>query len=508
MDYIPVIRFSEQKHDSLMEELQWLLATAGSWTVFSGDTLYRDRQKAIDHLKTLPNVPLITSPHWPRRKGFYHPNALRHPVKRVQHSVMYAGMRATATSTAPSARHLLVHHLDITGRLLRCYTQDIHHAYEYNSEAAHGRIVQLHGSNMRLRCSRCREVPTGAGLQFNAAILKQGACVCPACSLSMPRRFMNQPTLESGILLPDISFNQDILLLDSHIDFEEKVVADALCDALIVLSPTMHSQSAMRMLRMLCCQVHAAGGVVILVGMEAPPGARWDKYIDIHVEVNVDTWAAMVMDKFGYIQAWRAKATILERVEELRAKILKLERQTALIWQYRLPSRPYWEKRSADPIAVTGQSVSIKIEEQEYVWREPVPEKYTEKYLAAYREAHEERMLIEWGLIRPRKELPVNSEQAEPVVKTELKPLEFTEEESSQLLASEPASWINPRSKTRKLKCKARSGGSAHKAIEESTEPAVGAKDDENLISGVELFNVWVPENWERLIESLGESKM
>ncbi|KAG8732837.1 hypothetical protein FRC12_019119 [Ceratobasidium sp. 428] len=161
-------------------------------------------------------------------------------------------------------------------------------------------------------------------------------------------------------------------------------------------------------------------------------------------------------------------------------------------------------QRNSEAQAVTGEIVPIKIEEQEYVWREPP----SEKLLLAMKLSQGDRLWEWWGKPLPTTESHKNTEpvvRPEPVV---LKPLEFTEEESSRLLASEPAAWLNTRERRRRLKGKARSGGSTHRSIEISTEPTVGATNDEDLISGEELFDVWVPQNWGSLIESSDKSGM
>jgi NAD-dependent histone deacetylase SIR2 len=83
--------------------------------------------------------------------------------------------------------HNLIAKLHDSGRLVRCYTQNIDGLQTRDRQDMNEVIFELHGTNVHLKCGRCKNRPAQPSSEFDEQLLAGGYALCPTC-LNNPAR--------------------------------------------------------------------------------------------------------------------------------------------------------------------------------------------------------------------------------------------------------------------------------------------------------------------------------
>jgi NAD-dependent histone deacetylase SIR2 len=239
-----------------------------------------------------------------------------------------------------SSVHKFIRVLADTGRLLRCYTQNIDGLEEREGlvvNISHGKgkrkrpfplseddtrtdqekgcqVVQLHGDLKTLRCTNC-QLLTEYSPSRVATLLSGAAPVCSACeTASVCRQAAGKRATKIGLLRPNV-----VLYGEEHPEAEmvgKLAEADisAAPDLMVIMGTSLRVHGLKVVVKQFAKAVHAKGGQVIFINNTAPPESVWNDVIDVHVQMDCDAWVADVKSR---------RAGIWERQTKLNPKIGK-----------------------------------------------------------------------------------------------------------------------------------------------------------------------------------------
>ncbi|KAG9079296.1 hypothetical protein FS749_008630 [Ceratobasidium sp. UAMH 11750] len=124
--------------------------------------------------------------------------------------------------------------------------------------------------------------------------MASGEVECPRCKDDLPTiaNDMRLRTRQPGMLVPDILFND----VPTELSLEGKplevlLVEDAKCDLLLVIGTSLQSRGAAIVTKALARQVHDHCGAVVYVNANSLAPSTWGKYIDLHVQADIEEWA-------------------------------------------------------------------------------------------------------------------------------------------------------------------------------------------------------------------------
>ncbi|TGZ77238.1 DHS-like NAD/FAD-binding domain-containing protein [Ascodesmis nigricans] len=217
--------------------------------------------------------------------------------------------------------HKFIRTLADSGRLLRCYTQNIDGLEERDgliTDLSCGRgkrkrpspagamedtrtreekgcqVVQLHGELQHLRCTQCQTL-TGYDQEAINSLIDGVPPLCQACETqSTVRSAAGMRATAIGRLRPNV-----VLYGEEHPNANEvgrlnEADIRAVPDMMIVLGTSLKVHGLKRMVREFAKAVHAKGGIVVFVNNTPPAESTWNSVIDYHVTMDCDAWVAEV----------------------------------------------------------------------------------------------------------------------------------------------------------------------------------------------------------------------
>ncbi|QRV74550.1 NAD-dependent histone deacetylase SIR2 [Ceratobasidium sp. AG-Ba] len=215
------------------------------------------------------------------------------PVSR-----MLARMRIMARNALETQGHRYIHRLSERKRLVRCYTSNIDGILNREGPNLMELVLELHGRN-ELKCNRCGQPPDEDPRAVDDQVLKDGIAFCTRqdclerASLRGSKVRWNLRRLPPGVLLPDVVWNEDSRDHgDETRSFQQHQKRDGNADLLIVIGTSLATDGVARLVRSLAQTVRSYQGAVVYVGRAGNMSARWSKYFDLHIEGDIDAWAA------------------------------------------------------------------------------------------------------------------------------------------------------------------------------------------------------------------------
>jgi NAD+-dependent protein deacetylase SIR2 len=227
-----------------------------------------------------------------------------------------AALHKKIQSIEPSETHHWLRHMKDSGRLVRCYTQNIDNLesrvglrteWESEVEGATGdlgercMVMQLHGSISSLRCTNpsCDYTSEWTN-EVLAAALRGETALCPRCvsrnhdRYEQGKRQHSTGTLRPHILLYGESHPNDALLNASlEDDMKEEITA------VLIMGTSLRIPGLQRVVRRLADTVHQQDGRIIFVNPKMPSTSSWEGVIDDCVQMESDEWVRYVRYGFG-----------------------------------------------------------------------------------------------------------------------------------------------------------------------------------------------------------------
>ncbi|KAB5589101.1 hypothetical protein CTheo_7463 [Ceratobasidium theobromae] len=234
----------------------------------------------------------------------------------------------------PTHCHKYITMLHETGRLLRCYTQNIDGLQTRGRPDMLKVILELHGNIEQLRCNRCGQVSEDDPQDLDRCLIEAGFVQCKKCDKRAsalqgetkgPDFKWNLRQLPPGLLLPQVLHNEASWELECNgMGIEQLEQADGCADLFLVIGTSLKVDGAAKLVRSLAKKVHRSGGVVIYVNRDKLSGGKWAEYFDVQLQVEIDMWAvdlasypdmvtscdATRKKVMGILQAWHDQKAI------------------------------------------------------------------------------------------------------------------------------------------------------------------------------------------------------
>ncbi|KAG9097260.1 hypothetical protein FRC06_007753 [Ceratobasidium sp. 370] len=284
---IPCVRYKDPTHVALFQQALSALALARTVTVVCGSNLREDLNAASRLLNKQPADLAAVRGARIKASQVYSSITFDAPLARLAYGRVFTGMRINDRTTDVRQVHQLTKHLFSAGRLLRCYTQEVNGLHTRDCREMAGRVVEIHGTNTHLRCSRCGLRPAQPTADFDAQLLRDGRAPCRRCQLGRQARLL------PDVLLPDEASK---LWMDGT-PSNWPAMEDVMCDVLLLLGPRLESKPTARLVRRLASLVHSQRRVVLHVGWRTPDRAVWGGHVDLHIESDVETWARLYLEE-------------------------------------------------------------------------------------------------------------------------------------------------------------------------------------------------------------------
>ncbi|KAA8897421.1 DHS-like NAD/FAD-binding domain-containing protein [Sphaerosporella brunnea] len=258
-----------------------------------------------------------------------------------------------------SSVHKFIRVLADSGRLLRCYTQNIDGLEEREGlviNISHGKgkrkrpspitkddnrtdqekgcqVVQLHGDLKSLRCTNC-QLLTEYSPSHIATLLSGAAPTCMACeAASLSRQAAGKRATKIGLLRPNV-----VLYGEDHPDADmvgKLAQADigAAPDLMVIMGTSLKVHGLKVMIKQFARAVHARGGQVLFINNTPPAESAWNDVIDIHVQMDCDAWVADVKTRRAGIWERQTKLTAPKysktKATAVRKKALMADKENA-----------------------------------------------------------------------------------------------------------------------------------------------------------------------------------
>ncbi|KAG9120911.1 hypothetical protein FRC07_003361 [Ceratobasidium sp. 392] len=304
---IPVLRHQDLAHRSLYQRTQRALASARHVTVVCGAGI-----------STSAGIPDFRSPNGLYNGGrpdlpegmtaseLFDLGTLRDAERRRASGRFMARSRIYARSAKKTAGHAAITRLFDEGRLVRCYTQNIDGLQTRERSDMCDKVLELHGSNVRLLCHICRSPPIEDLATLDDRLIRDGEVRCTKCRSSTlgTEWEARLRTSISGYLTPDIVYNQDSRehgLEDMSLEEMEEV--DAHVDLLLIIGTSLATEGAAKLTKSLAKNVHENGGVVVYVDRGRLPDGKWSGSVDLQIDIDIETWAADLLRLLDWVVA-------------------------------------------------------------------------------------------------------------------------------------------------------------------------------------------------------------
>ncbi|KAH8783264.1 DHS-like NAD/FAD-binding domain-containing protein, partial [Diaporthe sp. PMI_573] len=192
-------------------------------------------------------------------------------------------------SSKPTRLHEFIKQLSDSGKLLRCYNQNIDMLEAKAGLSTDLDRLELHGSLHLLRCSHCSETfpLEGYKLEFSA----EANLRCPRCvAYSTARETAGRRHIVVGILLPDIV----------RIGQQQHASGEAITDIiqqdqaadphlLLIVGTKLELDGPKRLAKLFAREIKKNGGMVVYVNLTKPQ-AVWRDLVDYWVNWDCDEW--------------------------------------------------------------------------------------------------------------------------------------------------------------------------------------------------------------------------
>ncbi|KAK6525966.1 hypothetical protein TWF281_011008 [Arthrobotrys megalospora] len=213
------------------------------------------------------------------------------------------------TDSTPT--HKFIKTLSETGRLLRCYTQNIDglealdglcmdisrgagkrgKGKEKIGREAGCEVVQLHGDLEMLRCTQCAKLHDYDEERVET-LLGGEAPECPDCSrkaddrLAAGKRSINIGTLRPNIVLYDELHPQgEAIGQITHYDATRMTP-----DLLLIFGTSLKVIGLKRIVKAFASKVKTRGGKVLYINATPAADSIWGDIIDYHIQMDCDAW--------------------------------------------------------------------------------------------------------------------------------------------------------------------------------------------------------------------------
>ncbi|KAF3107553.1 hypothetical protein TWF102_006936 [Orbilia oligospora] len=213
------------------------------------------------------------------------------------------------TDSTPT--HKFIKTLSETGRLLRCYTQNIDglealdglcmdisrgagkrgKGKEKVGREAGCEVVQLHGDLELLRCTQCAKLHNYDEERVET-LLGGEAPECPDCSrkaddrLAAGKRSINVGTLRPNIVLYDELHPQgEAIGQITHYDATRMTP-----DLLLIFGTSLKVIGLKRIVKAFASKVKTRGGKVVYINATPAADSIWGDTIDYHIQMDCDAW--------------------------------------------------------------------------------------------------------------------------------------------------------------------------------------------------------------------------
>ncbi|KAI7783501.1 NAD-dependent histone deacetylase HST3 [Diaporthe eres] len=226
--------------------------------------------------------------------GIFTEAAFRDERSRLEVQKQALALRQLAKSSQPTKTHDAITELRNSGKLLRCYTQNIDMlenkaGLETDLDAAIVDCVQLHGSLELLRCSICSS--TAPTENYVARISAGEDLHCPHCTHRSSRREeAGKRRLRVGLLLPDfIRIGQQD---HPHGEVIGKLIGEdqsAGPDFLLILGTSLKTHGSKKVAKQFARTVRVNGGMVVYVNLTEPL-SEWRGLLHYWVRWECDAW--------------------------------------------------------------------------------------------------------------------------------------------------------------------------------------------------------------------------
>jgi len=243
-----------------------------------------------------------------------------------------------------SSVHKLIKTLSDTGRLMRCYTQNIDGLEEREglvSGLSYGKgkrkrpsphimeddrtdqekgcqVVQLHGNLKTLRCTNCHLLTEYSESSVGTLLLGV-APTCIACATaSKCRQDAGKRATRVGLLRPNV-----VLYGEEHPDGDmvgalAEADLGANPDMLLILGTSLKVHGLKRMVKEFAAAVHTRKGLVVFINNTSPAESVWGDVIDYHVSMDCDSWVADVRAKHPAIWERQSRLPIRKSVKSVK----------------------------------------------------------------------------------------------------------------------------------------------------------------------------------------------
>ncbi|KAF9582536.1 hypothetical protein BGW38_000087 [Lunasporangiospora selenospora] len=237
-------------------------------------------------------------------KDLFDANLFRDCTSTAVFYTFISELHAQTIKAKPSPTHHFIKMLSERGKLLRCYTQNIdcleeEVGMETNLVCENGkvkkdvRVVQLHGSLRKLKCTICSE-PYGF-LNDYEKVFREGEA--PDCPKYLIRVAQGKRKIATGTLRPDIVlYNENHPFGDAIGRIQLSDLAKS-PDVLLVMGTSLKVHGLRLLVRKAAKIVHEnKKGCVILVNKTPVVGKEWSGVFDYFVEGETDEWCDIVQD--------------------------------------------------------------------------------------------------------------------------------------------------------------------------------------------------------------------
>ncbi|CAE6435088.1 unnamed protein product, partial [Rhizoctonia solani] len=302
-------------------------------------------------------------------------STIRDHEKRKVFNQEMARMRVACRAVDLTSCHLLIEKLYDTGRLVRCYTQNIDGLQTRNRQDMEEAVFELHGSNMYLKCAICKTRPVQPPPKFDEQLLSLGYAACPTCMNNPARMAGNSKNLrcsQPGELLPDILLNDQVTeLWKNGKRIDQLAIKDAQCQILLIIGTRLKPKGASSLAKALASHVRKSGGTVVYVDWHTLPPSSWSDYINLHIQMDLEEWAE------GCLRALRGVSALVEETCTV------CEGSSASAIQNQLGQKAKSEVK-IKPLAVRGKKVRFALEVGNNMRAEEPPNKRVPMLLIIY----------------------------------------------------------------------------------------------------------------------------
>ncbi|KAG5354486.1 NAD-dependent protein deacetylase hst4 [Yarrowia sp. B02] len=251
-------------------------------------------------------------------------------------------LKTQCEASRPTRTHDFVAKLDIAGKLLSCYTQNID-SLEHKTEVNSKKIVQLHGHLDTLNCIQCSEK-----LEWNDRIkkeeLEEGGeakkhmIACPTCEArALSRELNGRRRTAVGWMRPNV-----VLYGEPHPEAEEigsRISRDLKKrpDCLVVIGTSLAVTGIKTLVRDFAQEVKANGGHVIFIN-KTPPAKIPGFHADYFIEGDCDAYMRDLAERWPSLWSRSKQSTVDFKVQK-RATATKSSKSSGKVTKPPLKGR-------------------------------------------------------------------------------------------------------------------------------------------------------------------------